>query len=41
MFVGAVSSAFLVFSPSHFGLRGVWRGLTLFMGLRVVAGFVR
>ncbi|AET01062.2 putative multi antimicrobial extrusion protein [Medicago truncatula] len=41
MFVGAVSSAFLVFSPSHFGLRGVWLGLTLFMALRVVAGSVR
>ncbi|KAK2432187.1 MATE efflux family protein [Trifolium repens] len=41
MFVGAVSSSFLVFSPSHFGLQGVWLGLTLFMALRVVAGSVR
>ncbi|CAJ2633508.1 unnamed protein product [Trifolium pratense] len=41
MFVGAVSSAFLVYAPSHFGLQGVWLGLTLFMALRVVAGSVR
>ncbi|XP_057440810.1 protein DETOXIFICATION 45, chloroplastic isoform X2 [Lotus japonicus] len=41
MFVGAVSSAFLVFSPSRFGLHGVWLGLSLFMALRVVAGSVR
>ncbi|PNX61024.1 MATE efflux family protein chloroplastic-like, partial [Trifolium pratense] len=40
MFVGAVSSAFLVYAPSHFGLQGVWLGLTLFMALRVVAGSV-
>ncbi|GAU43386.1 hypothetical protein TSUD_254700 [Trifolium subterraneum] len=41
MFVGAVSSAFLVYASSHFGLQGVWLGLTLFMALRVVAGSVR
>ncbi|CAL0318562.1 unnamed protein product [Lupinus luteus] len=41
MSVGAVSSVFLAFSPSHFGLQGVWMGLTLFMALRTVAGFVR
>ncbi|KAE9605248.1 putative multi antimicrobial extrusion protein [Lupinus albus] len=41
MSVGAVSSVFLAFAPSHFGLQGVWMGLTLFMALRTVAGFVR
>ncbi|KAJ1415625.1 Polysaccharide biosynthesis protein, C-terminal domain [Sesbania bispinosa] len=41
MLVGAVSSAFLVFVPSLFGLQGVWLGLSLFMALRVVAGSVR
>ncbi|KAK7258296.1 hypothetical protein RIF29_23869 [Crotalaria pallida] len=41
MVVGAVSSAFLAFAPSIYGLQGVWMGLTLFMALRVVAGFVR
>ncbi|XP_027369015.1 protein DETOXIFICATION 45, chloroplastic isoform X2 [Abrus precatorius] len=41
MFVGAVSSAFLVFAPSFFGLHGVWLGLVLFMALRVAAGSIR
>ncbi|XP_029124873.1 protein DETOXIFICATION 45, chloroplastic isoform X1 [Cajanus cajan] len=41
MFVGAASSAFLVFAPSRFGLHGVWLGLTLFMALRAAAGSVR
>ncbi|KAJ7967086.1 Protein DETOXIFICATION [Quillaja saponaria] len=41
MLVGAVSSAFLLYAPSLFGLPGVWLGLTLFMVLRMVAGFVR
>ncbi|XP_019459042.1 PREDICTED: protein DETOXIFICATION 45, chloroplastic isoform X1 [Lupinus angustifolius] len=41
MSVGAISSVFLAFAPSHFGLQGVWMGLTLFMALRTVAGFVR
>lgn len=41
MFVGAVSSVFLVFSSSRFGLSGVWLGLSLFMALRVVAGSFR
>ncbi|CAN6685158.1 unnamed protein product [Malus baccata var. baccata] len=41
MVVGAVSSAFLLYAPSIFGLHGVWLGLTLFMGLRAVAGYAR
>lgn len=39
--VGAISSAILLYAPSIFGLRGVWLGLALFMGLRMVAGFIR
>lgn len=41
MLVGALSSAFLLFAPTVLGLQGVWLGLTLFMGLRMTAGFVR
>lgn len=41
MTVGAISSAFLLYAPSVIGLSGVWLGLTLFMGLRVVAGYIR
>ncbi|MED6197829.1 Protein DETOXIFICATION 45, chloroplastic [Stylosanthes scabra] len=41
MVVAAISSTFLVFAPSHFGLHGVWMGLALFMALRMVAGLVR
>ncbi|KAI5684055.1 hypothetical protein M9H77_05283 [Catharanthus roseus] len=41
MTVGAISSAFLLYSPSVIGLSGVWSGLTLFMGLRIVAGYMR
>ncbi|XVF68044.1 hypothetical protein PTKIN_Ptkin10aG0171500 [Pterospermum kingtungense] len=41
MLVGAFSSAFLLFAPTVLGLQGVWLGLTLFMGLRTTAGFVR
>ncbi|KAK7320234.1 hypothetical protein VNO77_29535 [Canavalia gladiata] len=41
MLVGAVSSAFLAFAPSLFGLQGVWLGLVLFMALRVAAGSIR
>ncbi|KAL5752364.1 hypothetical protein ACOSP7_022550 [Xanthoceras sorbifolium] len=41
MTVGAISSAFLLYAPNVFGLSGVWFGLTLFMGLRVVAGYIR
>ncbi|KAI8019919.1 hypothetical protein LOK49_LG04G01329, partial [Camellia lanceoleosa] len=38
--VGAISSAFLLYVPSIVGLSGVWFGLTLFMGLRTVAGYM-
>ncbi|KAM7479501.1 hypothetical protein LguiA_027714 [Lonicera macranthoides] len=41
MLVGTISSAFLLYAPSKFGLPGVWFGLTLFMALRMVAGFIR
>ncbi|XP_057966347.1 protein DETOXIFICATION 45, chloroplastic [Malania oleifera] len=41
MAVGAMSSAFLLCAPSNFGLPGVWSGLALFMGLRMVAGYIR
>ncbi|KAJ8765162.1 hypothetical protein K2173_010653 [Erythroxylum novogranatense] len=41
MVVGAVSSAFLLYVPSRIGLPGVWSGLTLFMGLRMAAGYFR
>lgn len=39
--VGIISSAWLVVAPSTLGLGGVWIGLGLFMGLRMVAGFLR
>ncbi|KAG5624705.1 hypothetical protein H5410_009923 [Solanum commersonii] len=41
MLVGAISSAFLLCAPRLLGLPGVWLGLTLFMGLRMMAGFIR
>ncbi|XP_051134310.1 protein DETOXIFICATION 45, chloroplastic [Andrographis paniculata] len=41
MLIGALSSGFLLYAPTFFGLYGVWLGLTLFMGLRVVAGVIR
>ncbi|XP_027178404.1 protein DETOXIFICATION 45, chloroplastic-like [Coffea eugenioides] len=41
MVVGAISSAFLLYAPSIVGLTGVWSGLTIFMGLRTVAGYTR
>lgn len=41
MAVGAISSVFLLCAPKFFGLSGVWCGLTLFMSLRVVAGYFR
>ncbi|KAF3336891.1 MATE efflux family protein 3 [Carex littledalei] len=41
MSVGAMSSLFLLFAPKFYGLPGVWVGLTLFMGLRAVAGILR
>lgn len=41
MVVGAISSIFLLYAPPIFGLAGVWSGLTLFMTLRMTAGFLR
>ncbi|XP_056172427.1 protein DETOXIFICATION 44, chloroplastic isoform X2 [Syzygium oleosum] len=41
VFVGIVSSAFLLATAPTFGLAGVWTGLFLFMTLRVVAGVWR
>ncbi|KAK9666687.1 hypothetical protein RND81_14G203600 [Saponaria officinalis] len=41
MLVGAISSAFLLYAPTVMGLPGVWLGLSLFMGLRTAAGYVR
>ncbi|KAL8090166.1 protein DETOXIFICATION 45, chloroplastic-like [Apium graveolens] len=41
MVVGAISSMFLYCAPSVLGLPGVWAGLTLFMGLRTLAGVNR
>ncbi|PSS31549.1 Protein DETOXIFICATION 45 like [Actinidia chinensis var. chinensis] len=41
MVVGAISSAFLLYVPLIFGLRGVWSGLALFMALRTAAGYIR
>ncbi|GAV60111.1 LOW QUALITY PROTEIN: LysM domain-containing protein/MatE domain-containing protein [Cephalotus follicularis] len=41
MLVGAISSAFFLLVPSIMGLPGVWLGLTLFMGLRMAAGYYR
>ncbi|KAL4569082.1 hypothetical protein LXL04_024709 [Taraxacum kok-saghyz] len=41
MLVGAMSSVFLLYAPSVFGLAGVWAGLTLFMAMRAVAGYIR
>ncbi|KAG5547532.1 hypothetical protein RHGRI_013281 [Rhododendron griersonianum] len=40
MMVGAISSAYLLYIPSVFGLPGVWSGLTLFMALRTAAGYI-
>ncbi|KAH9710693.1 protein DETOXIFICATION 45 [Citrus sinensis] len=41
MAVGAISSVFLLYAPRVFGLSAVWWGLTLFMSLRVAAGYFR
>lgn len=41
MLVGVVTSAFLLYAPPIYGLPGVWMGLSLFMGLRMVAGLMR
>ncbi|XP_022989536.1 protein DETOXIFICATION 45, chloroplastic-like [Cucurbita maxima] len=39
--IGTVSSCVMLYAPSSFGLYRTWLGLTLFMGLRTVAGFAR
>ncbi|ESQ53076.1 hypothetical protein EUTSA_v10024830mg [Eutrema salsugineum] len=41
MVVGGISSAFMLYAPAGLGLSGVWVGLSMFMGLRMVAGFCR
>lgn len=41
MIVGAISSAFLLYATSVLGLKGVWSGLAVFMGLRTLAGYIR
>ncbi|VVB09585.1 unnamed protein product [Arabis nemorensis] len=41
MVVGGISSAFMLYAPAGLGLSGVWVGLSMFMGLRMVAGFGR
>ncbi|KAL0310025.1 UNVERIFIED_CONTAM: protein DETOXIFICATION 44, chloroplastic [Sesamum radiatum] len=41
VFVGLISSVFLLLTAPSFGLAGVWGGLFLFMTLRVVAGMLR
>ncbi|XP_010446341.1 PREDICTED: protein DETOXIFICATION 45, chloroplastic [Camelina sativa] len=41
MVVGGISSGFMLYAPAGLGLSGVWVGLSMFMGLRMVAGFSR
>ncbi|KAI5060996.1 hypothetical protein GOP47_0023501 [Adiantum capillus-veneris] len=41
MVVGALSSLCLLTAPSFLGLPGVWLGLTLLMGFRAAAGWLR
>lgn len=41
VFVGLISSVFLLVAAPIFGLAGVWAGLFLFMALRVAAGLWR
>ncbi|PIA46867.1 hypothetical protein AQUCO_01500420v1 [Aquilegia coerulea] len=41
MVVGAISSAFFLYASPIYGISGVWWGLTLCMGLRMVAGYIR
>lgn len=41
VFVGLISSTFLLIASPIFGLGGVWTGLFLFMSLRAAAGFWR
>ncbi|XP_023635535.1 protein DETOXIFICATION 45, chloroplastic isoform X1 [Capsella rubella] len=41
MVVGGISSGFMLYASAGLGLSGVWVGLSMFMGLRMVAGFSR
>ncbi|XP_031107615.1 protein DETOXIFICATION 45, chloroplastic-like isoform X1 [Ipomoea triloba] len=41
MIVGVIASAFLLYAPPIIGLPAVWSGLTIFMGLRTITGFMR
>lgn len=41
MVVGSLSSLCLITAPSFIGLPGVWLGLTLLMGFRAAAGWLR
>ncbi|KAG6512520.1 hypothetical protein ZIOFF_030641 [Zingiber officinale] len=41
VFIGLISSAFLLVVSPVFGLAGVWAGLVLFMSLRAIAGIWR
>ncbi|KAF9608634.1 hypothetical protein IFM89_010119 [Coptis chinensis] len=41
MVVGVVSSAFFLYASPIYGLSGVWWGLSLCMGLRTAAGYIR
>lgn len=41
MAVGVISSVVLLYAPTRFAINGVWCGLTLFMTLRMAAGFLR
>ncbi|MCO5559454.1 hypothetical protein L7F22_013054 [Adiantum nelumboides] len=41
MVVGSLSSLCLLIAPSFIGLPGVWLGLTLLMGFRAAAGWLR
>lgn len=41
MIVGAISSVFFLYASPIYGISGVWWGLTLCMGLRMAAGYIR
>ncbi|KAJ0233593.1 Protein DETOXIFICATION 45 [Hirschfeldia incana] len=41
MVVGGISSAFMLYASAGLGISGVWVGLSMFMGFRMVAGFGR
>lgn len=41
MVVGGISSAFMLYAQAGLGISGVWIGLSMFMGLRMLAGFAR